>query len=300
MNTYLDLARQGKNDWWRYLISLVLIAFFWLFVGSIPYLVLTVFVIVDGSLDTSIDTATLTFTGVHPLLPFLALMVSFIAFIIGTFIAVRFVHARRFSTLISPRIRWGRFALGFGVWLVLVTASALVEAFLYPGRYELTFDPVNFLPFAIVAIILIPLQTSSEEFFFRGYILQWIGLRLRNIVLLSLISGLLFMLPHLTNPEIAIDVVLLPLFYFAFGAFLAFVSLQDGGLELALGVHAANNLFASLFANYTGSALQTPAIFTATELDAVYSLISTLAAMAIFYLCVFWAFKPQPAEQPIA
>jgi membrane protease YdiL (CAAX protease family) len=227
-------------------------------------------------------------------------MFSFIMFFLGTFIAVRFIHQRPFHTLIAPRIRWGRVALGFGVWLVLTTVTTIVEAWLYPGRYQLTFDPVNFFPFALLVILLVPLQTSTEELFFRGYLLQWIGLRLRNIVILSFMSGVLFMLPHLANPEIAVDVVLLPAFYFAFGAFLAFVSLKDGGLELALGVHAANNVFASIFANYVGSALQTSALFTATELDPVYSLLSTLTAMAVFYICFFWAFKPTPVEQPVA
>ncbi len=300
MNTYLDLALQGKNSWWRYVIALVVIVFFWLIIGSIPYLALGIYIANDASAETQFDSLTALFSGVNPIFPFVALMLSFVCFLIGIFIAVRLVHWRPFSTLISPQIRWGRFAQAFGLWLVLAALISSAEAWLYPGRYQLTFDPVSFLPFALATILLVPLQTSAEELFFRGYLLQWAGLRIRNVIVLSLISGLLFMLPHLGNPEVSVDAVLLPTFYFGFGAFLAFLSLKDGGLELALGIHAANNLFAAIFANYVGSALQTPAIFTATELDAVYNLIGALLAMAIFYLCFFWAFKSNQADQPAA
>ena len=37
---YLDLARRGKNAWWRYVLGVITIAFFWLVLGYVPYLVL--------------------------------------------------------------------------------------------------------------------------------------------------------------------------------------------------------------------------------------------------------------------
>jgi len=95
------------------------------------------------------------------------------------------------------------------------------------------------------------------------------------------------MLPHLANPEVSAGPVLLALFYFSFGAFLALITLKDNGLELALGAHAGNNLFTALLVNYEGGALTTPAIFTATELDPLFNLVTSLVAMAIFYWLVF-------------
>ena len=52
--------------------------------------------------------------------------------------------------------------------------------------------------------------------------------------------------------------------------------------------HASNNLYSALFANYTGSALQTESIFLVTELDAVYALASCWVMAVIFYLVLFW------------
>jgi membrane protease YdiL (CAAX protease family) len=157
-----------------------------------------------------------------------------------------------------------------------------LEALFYPGRYVWTQDMQRFIPFVFLALILVPIQTSAEELFFRGYILQGFGLRMRNIWVLSTISGLLFGFPHLLNPEASVNYPLLFLYYFAFGFSLAFITLRDGRLELALGAHAANNLFSVIFANYTITVLPTPSLFTITVLDARYSVSAALIGLVIF------------------
>jgi len=86
------------------------------------------------------------------------------------------------------------------------------------------------------------------------------------------------------NPEATVNYPLLGLYYFAFGFCLAFITLKDGKLELALGAHAANNLFSVLIANYTITALPSPSIFTVKVLDAVYSVPAALLGMIIFVL----------------
>ena len=112
--------------------------------------------------------------------------------------------------------------------------------------------------------------------------MQEIGLRWKNIWVLSTISGLLFGLPHLLNPEATVNYPLLGFYYFAFGFCLAFITLRDGKLELALGAHAANNLFSVIIANYTITALPSPSLFTIKVLDAFYSVPAAVLGMAIF------------------
>ncbi len=65
------------------------------------------------------------------------------------------------------------------------------------------------------------------------------------------------------------------------------------GLELALGMHAGNNLFAALFANYTITALPSPALFTIRTLDPVYSLISVVIGLRVFYAIFFILLVPK-------
>jgi membrane protease YdiL (CAAX protease family) len=175
---------------------------------------------------------------------------------------------------------------------------SLVEALVYPGRYVWTLNLGRFLPFLFLALIFIPIQTSAEELFFRGYVLQEFGLRWQNIWVLSGISGLLFGLPHLLNPEATVNFPLLGFYYFAFGFCLAFITLRDGKLELALGAHAANNLFSVIIANYTITALPSPSLFTIKVLDAVYSVPVAILGMGIFIFLFIgpWRRK-EPAEK---
>jgi membrane protease YdiL (CAAX protease family) len=298
MSDYLEIARQGKNDWWRYLISFPAILATWLLVGSIPVVILMAYIAVDG--DPATDFSGTGFEGVPVIPEFLVTMSSFIPFLVATLLAVWFIHERPLRTLVTSEthIRWKRMFAGAGVWLLIAALLSLVESILYPGRYVLTFQPVTLLVFAMLAMILIPMQTSAEEFFFRGYLLQWMGLRLKNRWLLSLLNGLLFFLPHVANPEMATGSVLIGLGYFVMGFFLTFIALQDHGIELALGMHAANNLFAALFANYTVSALPSPSLFTVQTLDPVYSLVSLVAGMAVFYVIFFYPTRSGTAKLP--
>jgi hypothetical protein len=231
---------------------------------------------------------------------FVVSMLASVAFLVGIFLAVRFIHERPFRTLITParRVDWPRLFQGFAVWFVIAALTAALEALLYPGRYVLTLDLPRFIPFALLALILIPIQTSTEEFFFRAYLLQGFGLRLRNIWVLSVLSGLIFGLPHLLNPEASANYFLMGLYYVSMGAVLACVALREGRLELVLGLHAANNLFAALFANYEISVMPSPSMFTIGELDVVYSVGTGILGLLVFALVflVLLRRKQPPAE----
>lgn len=288
MSDYREIARLGKNDWWRYVLSLPSIIFIWLFIGSLPVVALMAYVEMDA--DPSTGFSETGFTGISVLLEFLVTMSSFIPFFVATLLAVRFIHERRLKTLITAaaRIRWNRIFAGAAVWFCIAALIATVESLLYPGRYALTFQPVALLLFAVFALILIPIQTSAEEVFFRGYLLQWMGLRLKNIWLLSLLNGILFFLPHAANPEMAANSLLVGLGYFAIGFFFTLITVKDNGMELALGAHASNNMFAALFANYTVTSLPSPSLFTVQILDPVYSLISLMIGQIVFYMIFFY------------
>jgi membrane protease YdiL (CAAX protease family) len=293
MSNYLEVARTGKNDWWRYIISFPAILATWLIVGSVPVFFLIAYVQLDENPATDVTAS--GFSGIPLLVEFLVTMSSFIPFILATLLVVRFIHNRPVQTLITgePRVRWKRIFVGGGIWFAIAALIATVESLLYPGRYVLTFQPGELLVFVIFALILIPIQTSAEEVFFRGYLLQWIGLRLKNKWVLSVLNGLLFFLPHTANPEMAVDSTLVGLGYFVFGFVFTLVTVQDNGMELALGVHAANNLFIALFANYTITALPSPSLFTVQELDPVYGLISLVVGSILFFVIYFTLLVPK-------
>lgn len=286
-NAYLALAEPGKNQWWRYLLGYAFILGAWFLFGGVPILGVALLAEFDGNPATALTTAG-EITG-YRWLSFTSLLLSFLPLFLAVPLVVRFFHGRPLRSLLTaaPRFRWGRLFKAMLVWGGLYLLTALVEALLYPGRYQFTFNAAELAPYLLPALLLIPFQTSAEEFLMRGYLIQNAGLKIKNIWVLSLISGLLFTLPHLGNPEIAVNPILIPLFYFSFGFFAALITLKDGGLELTLGLHAVNNLF-TLLVNYTHSALPNPSVFTVTVLDPVYGLIAPLVAMALFYLVFFF------------
>jgi len=273
---YLDLALLGRNEWWRYLLSAAIIAFSWLVLGNVPYRLL-----MGAGLSGS-------------LVDFVAVNLSIFMMLAGLAVAVRLVHRRSLRSLITPtdRIDWARTIRAALVWAVLAAAVAVIEHLAYPGRYYLSFVPSRFFKFLVLVLALTPLQSAVEELVFRGYVIQGLGLVTRHPLAIAVLSSLVFTAPHLLNPEVhEHGAAIMAANYFAMGMMLATVSLRDGRLELAIGLHAANNVFLALVANYEGSALTTESVFTARELDPVFSLVTLVIGAAAFHS---WIFRRAP------
>jgi membrane protease YdiL (CAAX protease family) len=184
------------------------------------------------------------------------------------------------------------------VWFTLAVLAGLVGFLLYPSAFSLGPDFASFVPFALLALVLTPMQATAEEVFFRGYLVQGASLISSNFLFLAGMSGALFMLPHLANPGLDAGFLLVALYHFGFGAFLAWVSLRDGTLELAIGTHAANNLFGAIVLSFEGSALNTPSLFYTDRFVPAYSLIQFLVTAALFYVAVFVLFKRRTKKGP--
>jgi membrane protease YdiL (CAAX protease family) len=286
---YLSLASLGKNHWWRYVLGLLVIAIFWQVLGAIPLGIMVVLLLGDDDPSTNVDLNTLQFEGVSSLWPYLGINFTLLAMLLGVFVTVRFLHQRYFTSLITPLmdIDWKLMLAGFSVFFGLIALSTLLEALFNPAAYQMTFDAQQFLIFLPIALVITPLQAAAEELLFRGYLMQWLGLWGRGVVIPVLGSALLFMAAHLANPEVGADAYLIPLLYLLMGLFLALITVKSNSLELAIGVHAANNLFAVLIMNYADSALPAPSLFTASEIDPVASLVSFVVVAALFYWIMF-------------
>jgi membrane protease YdiL (CAAX protease family) len=286
---YSEAARLGRNDWWRYVLGVAFIAFATIFVGGLPLGAAVVYVTLDGNPATDVNLTNGALIGIHPAISLAVTLFPFIMAFLAILITVQFLHHRPAASLVAPGrpIRWGRMGQGFGFWLVVAAVITVVEAVIFPGRYSLTFDPGRLLPFAVVAVLVFPIQSSAEELFFRGYLLQGLGRLTGQWLLLAGLTGLVFALLHIENPEVGAEFWLVMAFYFVFGVALALITLRDNGLELALGVHAANNLFTALVANFKGSAVESPSIFTAAGFTPWYSLVTTVIGLGVMYLVFF-------------
>lgn len=270
---YLNLAKQGKNERWRYLIGALMIVF--------SYILLVFFV---NFLFFNLKINKLFFIDDIYFLHLLFVIQGLIP-IMGIFLTVHFLHKRSFKSLITYKesINFKRILFGFTVFILLYLIYTIICYFSDPSNFYIVFDPIKFFPFIPIALISIFLCVTSEELIFRSYLIQGLGNWIKNIWVLSFISGMLFAAFHLTPSLLYI------IFIFIMGFFLSIITLKDRTIELAIGVHAANNLFVFLFVNSEGD-IPSYSIFTRSVEDPFIYIFSFIAMALIFYFFVFIVF----------
>ena len=300
---FLNLAKLGKNQWWRYLGAIPSILAVW-YCGVVAIaIILMIWVRIDNNPTTNFNPeVAFQFEGISSPILNLYINSGFLFLLLGLYTAVRFIHRRQFITLITTKrkINWKRIAQAFTVSFLTQILAIIVAYFGDPNGLQLNLKLDSFLLFLPIALLTTPIQTSVEELFYRGYLMQAIGLTTRKVAIPILLSSILFTIVHLRNPEVwsqanTIGLISIILNYFISGLFLAWVTVKDNSLELAFGFHAANNIGVSLFVSAKNSVVPSPAIFSIGEIEAgISNILSLSLKYAIFYWLVFKVFsKPQ-------
>ncbi|MEM6450064.1 MAG: CPBP family intramembrane glutamic endopeptidase [Cyanobacteria bacterium P01_D01_bin.105] len=306
LHPFIQLAHQGKNQGWRYLAGSLLALFTFLVPGSLISLyLLFAYVRSDGNPETRLLSPSelapgeIPVTGVSPLVLYVFYNLAFPFFLLGIYLAVRYLHGRSLRTLITPfrRVSWLRIGQGFSVFFMLKVIEILVSYWSAPEEFTLNvFQPQLFFTFLAWVMVLTPLQITAEELFCRGYLLQGIGSKLGNLVAV-LLTTTLFTALHGFNPEVSSQAnpegtISILLYYFMVGAFLGWLTIKDKTIELALGVHAANNIATFLLVTSPNSAIPSPAIFSIADIEASFaSLFLTALLLFVFAVVVFRGFK---------
>jgi uncharacterized protein len=196
------------------------------------------------------------------------------------------IHQRKAQTLINPTgvINWQRVFLSALLWLVCTSVIEVLTYFVRPSYYKLSFDWSLWLPSLVLGLILIPLQSWFEEIFFRGYLLQGIGSW--NIWAGVVITTAIFGLAHGFNDEVeaAGGLGIAMIYYMGFGLFASLLAIFDKSLELPMGVHAANNIYAFLLVGYPSSSLPSASIWVTTQLNFPVMLIQWVLALGLYVL----------------
>ena len=196
-------------------------------------------------------------------LTFVFLVAPLSFFCILLLLWVKFINRQSITSLTTSRVKidWFRVCFMFVLWSTFLILSTVASYILFSDEIILQFSWKKFVPFALVACLLIPLQIAFEEYFFRGYLLQYLGFKLNSRWIPLFVSSVLFGVMHISNPEIGAMGYWFLLFYIGTGFVLGIFTLMDEGLELALGFHAANNLIGALLVTSDTSVFQTNAVF---------------------------------------
>ena len=196
-------------------------------------------------------------------LRFFLLMIPSLITVPGIWLVVVKLHELSFKTIVTRRkkIDYNKIIFSFLVWAAVVTTFFIIGYFITPENYELNFKLKEFLILFVIAILLVPVQTTVEELVFRGYLMQGFGGLFNSRLLALFFTSIIFGLLHLANPEVAALGNLILIQYLGYGFTLGIMTLMDDGLELAIGSHAANNLVIILLATSSWTVVETESIF---------------------------------------
>ena len=264
---------EGKFKFWRYLFLLMIVIGVTLVSQSILIIIAS---LIEGNMDV------LNFP------PFTLLwvtMLPFAALVIFLIIGIRLIHQQTIKSIFTQKghLHWSLMAKSAIIWFVLSAVADILIALLQPGNYTFTFSLNSFLPFVMLAIILIMFQITAEEVLFRSYLLHGFFRLFRLSWLAIIAQALLFGILHGANPEVTTYGLFTTMpFYIGIGLLLGWLSFRSRGLEIALGLHFANNLYATAMVTFSGSAIPSPAIFTILDYQPVTGLIA-FAFMAIIF-----------------
>lgn len=232
MNEYLDYARRGRTDGWRYPVTLALALL--ISVGGAIALLLPA--TIAGWLPE--DLAGQMTSPTHPTVFFVGTGATFAVLGAGVWLAGWWVHAKRLADLVG-RWRWSLVIAGFLTWGLVLASATAIDWLISPASFTVSASAAT-PKLALLALAALLPQVFVEELIFRGYLTQGFLLAFKRIGPASVLSGLVFGALHIPNglPQAAAATL--------FGVLTAAMAIRLGGLAFSFGLHLANNLFGSV------------------------------------------------------
>lgn len=258
---FLEQGIKAGNKFWKYLLGSVFIITA-SFVGQIPFSLAVLYKTYTGKavFPTDNDSALKIF---EPNLTLFLVMLSFVFAFAGIYFVVKYIHNQTLLSITTGRkkVDWNRILFSFLLWSVFSIISFFILYSQSPEKFVWNFKLIPFLILVAVGSILIPIQTSTEEYVFRGYLMQGFANLARNKWFPLMMTSIIFGSMHILNPEVEKMGYIIMVYYIGTGLFLGVITLMDDGIELALGFHAANNLVGALLVTSDWSVFQTHSIF---------------------------------------
>lgn len=281
---FIQQYQKGTENFFTYVLSAVFV-FLGLLLGNMLVLLLAHFMGGGISMTNSAN----PFVNYDTNTQLIFMMLPFGTALLALVLSIKYVHRRPILSLFTARSKfdWKRYFLAFGVWMlvlvVLMTIATLTSDHIYWNL-----DGSTFVMLLAISLVMFPIQTAAEEAFFRGWLLQGFGLRLKHAGWSILFTGIIFGLLHGANPEVDKIGYGVFAFYIISGIFLGIIAHLDDGLELGMGYHAANNLFAAVILTNDWQVFHTDAMFIDTAPPSFgWENILTLAIIQPIFLLIF-------------
>lgn len=250
---------QPAYRWWRPLVAILMTAVFFLGVSILVAVPLFVVLFASGAIDLLSPTVTEELTAlISPdmarpwtllfglgsiilVLPFVPLALR-IAGIRPVGVRVNILH----SVLLRLRWRWLLVSLipAGAVWVVTFAGQLGIGLALGVDLLPFSTDVPTYLLSVLIVLLLVPIQAATEEYLYRGVLLQSVGAWVRWAPVTIVVSAALFGVSHAYDGWGIFTVVVM-------GIGFAVVTIRTGGLEAGIAMHTVNNV-AAFVASGTG------------------------------------------------
>lgn len=283
------LPSYGRNGSLRLLIFFAVANIF--MVASVLLLLLAI-VMLSPSIHFITDINDTRIISGSPLMYFIIEHIGLlIAFVLLAFMTSWLLKRPWYTVLTSRnRLDMRKIAWAFATFFSLLAAVQLVDFLLHRDAYSLNVNSVGlYILFAVLVLLLVPIQTTLEEFIYRGIGVQLVARFTKNPLIIALVIGIIFGGLHFANPEMSMGMLWVGLDYVVAGFFLTYMSVKYNATEYAIGAHAANNIFLYLFItsdNVVGASL--PSLLYVEMNDATFGsfFVYTLLFNIVFYMLV--------------
>lgn len=281
---YIQTLRGERRRWWKPIIAAISFAILYFIAAlltMIPWMVIT---FSSGAIDLSNPTdQSATQAQITELLnntsspgTLATILISVIVMLPIAMLLAWLVFRQNPRTVwsVAGKLRWKWFALALLV-MILIHGTTLVALNLIGG--ESTFSPrPDIWITLLIIVLLVPFQTATEEYVFRGWFPQMIGSWIKNPTVAYVLSAIamipVFALMHGTSdPLLLLDLSL-------FALFATFLVWLTGGLEAAIAVHFVNNFTLFIFDALSGGQHSS----LATSASAKGSWESTLVLLVLY------------------
>ncbi|WP_423919959.1 lysostaphin resistance A-like protein [Frigoribacterium sp. 2-23] len=229
--------------WWKPLLAVAVAVALYVLLSLVFYAAVYAIVRAVGGLDAgqrlSSAVADDPLNAADPLVMLISL--GSIAMLLPSVVVASRVVGYPSLTSVAGRLRWRWLARCLVPGLVFVAVSTVLSSVVVPALTgqpisfgEVTTSPTTLVWAIVVIVVLVPLQSSAEEFAFRGFAMQTLGAWLRWPVVAIVLPTVLFAVLHRYNVWGVLDVAV-------FGISAAYLTWRTGGLEAGIVAHVLNN-----------------------------------------------------------
>lgn len=182
---------------------------------------------------------------------------------------------------VAGRMRWGWLALCFTLAALMMVIPLGLDVLLGTGAVGLLFatPPIQGGTLVIMLVLIaliVPFQAYAEELVFRGYLIQTVGRWLKHPAWAIILPAPLFMLGHMYDLWAQLSILVM-------GLAAGYITWRTGGLEAAIALHVANNLFAMVLGVFAAA---DPFVQGGSDW---MMFTSSVISNGIFVLLVLWA-----------